>query len=136
MTLGRHCEKHPLPIGGGLALVTVPLHAFIPFWWSHQLAALVLALIAGIYVGFAVLDGRTRIILVELMVAFAFIAFACAAMIYDPIWLPLGYVAHGLWDALHHSPLFDTKMPRWYIPLCAVYDIIAGAGIWLIWVLR
>ena len=128
--------RHPYPVAGLLALASVPLHAILPFWWSHQLAALLLATIAGVYLGFAVMDGNAVRLVREALAAIAFIAFAAAAMIYDPMWLPFGYIAHGIWDWLHHLPPFKLKMPSWYIPLCAAYDILAGVGIWLIWWLR
>jgi len=129
-------DKHPLPIAGVLALVSVPIHAVLPFWWSHQLAALLLTAIAGVYVGFAVLDGRYSRIAVECVVAICFVAFSTAAMIYNPMWLPAGYIAHGVWDFLHHTPVFKVKMPIWYIPFCAAYDVLAGVGIWIVWWLR
>lgn len=132
----RLLQKHPKAIGGILALLSVPIHAVLPFWWSHQFAALLLTAIAGIYLGFAVLDGRTTRLIREGVVALVFIGFSAFAMIYNPLWLPAGYIAHGIWDWLHHAPAFRLKMPSWYIPFCAVYDILAGVGIWLIWVLR
>lgn len=134
---GNHLvARHPYPVAGILALLSVPIHAVLPFWWSHQIAALLLSAIAGIYLGFAVLDGSTNRLIREGIVALAFIGFAAAAIIYNPLWLPAGYIAHGIWDWLHHTPAFKLKMPNWYIPLCAAYDILAGIGIWLIWMLR
>lgn len=133
---GHVLERHPYPVAGILALLSVPIHAVLPLWWSHQIAALLLTAIAGIYLGFAVLDGNAARLYREALVALAFIAFAAAAMIHNPLWLPIGYVAHGVWDWLHHAPAFKLKMPYWYIPFCAAYDILAGAGIWLIWMLR
>ena len=135
-TVSTVIDRHPVPIAGLLAIASIPIHAVLPFWWSHQIAALVLALIAGVYIGFSVVDGRLKTIIIEVMVAIGFVGFAAGSMIYNPLWLPLGYIAHGLWDILHHSPLFNLKMPRWYIPLCAAYDILAGIGLWVIWMLR
>lgn len=128
--------RHPFPAAGLLALLSLPFHAVLPFWWSHQIAALVLAAIAGIYLGFAVLDGSTTRLIREAIAALAFIGIAASAIIYNPLWLPVGYIAHGIWDWLHHLPPFKLKMPNWYIPFCAAYDILAGVGIWLIWTLQ
>ena len=58
-------------IGVGIIQAATPL----VFWWldSSTVYALGLAVIAAIYIGFAVSDGRVRIIAVESGVAFAFV---------------------------------------------------------------
>ena len=126
-------ENHPVPIAGILALITLPVHLLLPIAISHLLAAGVLALIGGVYIGFAAIDGRTSRIILETCVGLAFAVFAMVSLQIEPLWLAAGYVFHGLWDALHHSPWFDVKMPKWYIPLCAAYDIAAGIGLFIIW---
>jgi hypothetical protein len=52
------------------------------FWWldSATVYALGLAVIAAIYVGFAVADGRPKVIAVESSVTFAFVVVAAAAI--------------------------------------------------------
>lgn len=111
--------KHPFPAAGLLGLITLPLHALLPYDWSVILAAFILAMIAGVYIGFAALDGRLSRLALETAVALAFTLFAAIASQVAPLWLTLGYILHGLWDAAHHSPLFDVKMVRWWIPACA-----------------
>ncbi len=127
--------RHPIPAGGLLALATVPIHAIVPLAWSQSLAAGILALIGGVYIGFAALDGRSGQLALEGVVGVGFAIFSMAALEIEPWWLPVGYVAHGLWDAAHHSRLFDVTMPRWYILACAVYDIVAGLGLLAVWAL-
>ena len=131
----RHAAAipHPLPLAGLLALASLPLHLALPERASIVVAAVLLAAIGGIYVGFALLDGRPQVIIRECAVAAAFAAFAAFCLLHAPLALPLGYVAHGLWDALHHERGLTLAMPRGYVPLCAVYDVLAGAGLWLIW---
>lgn len=126
-------EKHPLPVAGLLALVSLPIHALLPLQWSQMLAAGILALIGGVYIGFAAVDGRPWIITLETCVALLFAVGAMAALALSPWWIAAGYIAHGLWDWLHHTPAFDHTVPRWYIPLCAAYDVLAGVGLLLIW---
>ena len=125
--------RHPLPLAGLLALATLPLHLVLPHAWSVAFAGTFLALIGGIYVGFALLDGRSRVIVRECAVAVAFALFATVAAALAPMALPLGYVAHGLWDALHREHGLELAMPRGYVPMCAVYDVLAGVGLWAIW---
>lgn len=125
--------RHPLPLAGLLALATLPAHALLPETWSIALAATVLAAIAGVYAGFALLDGRSAALRREGAVALGFVLYATVTAELAPMWLPLGYVAHGLWDAVHHRHDCALTMPRGYVPLCAVYDVLAGIGLWLIW---
>lgn len=126
---------HTLPAWSVIGLISLAVHFVLPQDISHTLAALLLAMIAGIYVGFAALDGRMSRILVESVVACLFVAFALWSLISAPYLLPLGYIAHAGWDFLHHTPLFKVSMPGWYIPACVVYDVMVGVGLWAIWAL-
>lgn len=127
--------KHPLPAAGILSFLTLPIHMALPHDWSVLLAAFILAMIGGVYIGFAVLDGRLSRLILETSVAAAFAVYAAIAFSVAPLWIAFGYILHGLWDTAHHSPLFDVKMARWWIPACAAYDIAAGVGLYLIWTL-
>jgi hypothetical protein len=64
-------------IGVGLLQAATPL----AFWWldSATVYALGLVVIASVYVGFAVADGRLNVIAVESSVAFAFVVVGAAA---------------------------------------------------------
>jgi hypothetical protein len=70
----------------------------LAFWWLDPATvyALGLAVIASVHIGFAVADGRVRIIVVECGVAMVFVAVA-AAGITGPAWLlAFGLAAHGV----------------------------------------
>ena len=49
---------HPLLTGSGLAVLSLPLHLVLSAETSVVLASLTLALIAGVYLGFAFSDRR------------------------------------------------------------------------------
>jgi len=119
-------------LGGGMALATLPLHALLPHRLSVELAALMLAAIGAIYIGFALRDGRAKAMTTEIIVAVLFLAAAAIGLTVQPWAIPAAYFAHGLWDAAHHHHV-DTAMPRWYIPFCALYDWVFAAGLMLIW---
>ena len=51
---------------------------------------------------------------------------AVAGVLGSPYWFAVALFAHGLWDFAHHNGLFGAKIPRWYIPFCAVIDWIAA----------
>ena len=77
---------HPLFTGSGLAVLSLPLHLLLPAPTSVLLAALTLAFIAGVYLGFAFIDGRLWVITTELVVALAFTGAAFAAAMSWPAW--------------------------------------------------
>lgn len=125
-------KVNPAIIAGFLALVSLPFHFVLPITASHQLAAILLSLVAGVYVGFAVQDGRLKILLIEGLVALIFIGAALAGLWVSAWFIPLAYVIHGFWDYAHHRHV-DTALPKWYIPFCAVYDWIFAIGLSAAW---
>ena len=123
-------------------LVVGGLQAASPlgFWWLDPATvyALGLSLIATIYIGFAVADGRRTVIIVECCVAALFVLIA-AAGVTGPGWLlVLGFAGHGLKDLWQHRSQFVANT-RWWPPFCLVVDwvvaailivaLVAGAGL-------
>src|SRR5207342_2073483 len=88
------------PILWGAVWGVIQAASPIGFWWLDPATvyALGLALIASIYIGFSVADGRWKIIAVESVVAAAFVIIAAIAII-GPAWLlVIGLAGHGLKD--------------------------------------
>ena len=96
----------------------------IPFEITITIHGLLLAIIGAIYIGFAFNDGRLGITVLEIAVSIVFFALAFLGMLISPYILAAGFLAHGFWDLAHHPKVVTTKVPRWYIPFCAVYDFI------------
>lgn len=119
-------------IGGMLALASLPLHVILDRPASEQVAAIMLAAIGAIYIGFALQDGRLRTVQIEASVGVLFLCCAVIGATIQPWAIPAAYAAHGIWDGAHHRHI-DTDMPRWYIPFCAVYDWVFAIGIAAIW---
>ena len=71
-----------VPVLWGLAFGAIQAASPLALWWLDQatVQALLLALIAAVYIGFAVADGRVRIIVVECGVAMAFVAVAAVVL--------------------------------------------------------
>jgi hypothetical protein len=90
--------------------------------------ALGLAVIAAVYVGFAVADGRPRVIAVESSVAFFFVVVAAAAVTGSPWLLVAGLCGHGLKDLWQHRSHFVANT-RWWPPFCMVVDLVVAAVI-------
>lgn len=108
------------------------LQAFSPlgFWWLAPTLvwSLAIAILASVYVGFAVADGRPRVIAVEIGVTFAFVVLAAIAVVASP-WLGVvALVAHGLKDLWQHRTQFVANT-RWWPPFCLVVDFVAAGVI-------
>jgi hypothetical protein len=103
----------------GVAQAATPLAV----WWldSATVYALGLAVIAAIYVGFAVADGRPKVIAIETSVAFAFVLVAAAAVTGSAWLLVAGLFGHGLKDLWQHRSGF-VRGTRWWPPFCMVID--------------
>ncbi len=111
----------------GVVVGVVQAASPLAFWWLDPAAvyALGLAAIAAIYVGFAVADGRARIIMVESVVAMAFVVVA-AAGITGPTWLlAFGLAGHGVKDAWQQRTQFVSGT-RWWPPFCAAIDLVVA----------
>src|SRR3954452_14850519 len=94
----------------GLLQAAAPL----VFWWldSATVYALGLVGIAFIYVGFAVADGRPKVIAVESSVTFAFVLVAAVAVTGSPWLLVVGLAGHGLKHLWQHRTHFVAGT-RW-----------------------
>jgi hypothetical protein len=100
----------------------------LAFWWLEPATvyALGLALIAGVYIGFAVADGRPAVIVVESGVCALFVVLA-AAGVTGPAWLlVLGFIGHGFKDLWQHRSHYVAGT-RWWPPFCLVVDWVVAA---------
>jgi hypothetical protein len=98
------------------------------FWWldAATVYAFGLVLIAAVYIGFAVADGRRVVLAVEIAVAAGFVIIATAGATGSPWLLVVGLVGHGLKDLWQHRQQFVSNT-RWWPPFCAVVDATAAA---------
>ena len=99
--------QHPLrvPIMWGVIVGVIQAASPLAFWWLDPATVYGLSLvgIAFIYIGFAVADGRRRVIAVECCVVGLFVALA-AAGITGSAWLLVVGLAGGLDPALGPRP--------------------------------
>ena len=123
----------PYFMGSSVIGLTLPLHLFLPFDLSVQIAALLLALIAGAYIGFGAADGRLNVFLGELAGASVFGGAALLGLLWQPWVIAVGIFAHAFWDFLHLNDNFGARIPKWYVPFCALIDIAVGTGLLVIW---
>lgn len=100
----------------------------LAFWWldPSTVYALGLVLIASVYIGFAVADGRPKVIVAESIVASVFVVVAAVAVTGSVSLIVVGLVGHGLKDLWQHRRQFVANT-RWWPPFCVVVDWIAAA---------
>ena len=98
-----------------------------------QIAALLLVLAAGAYVGLAVAHEARQGVGLDIALAVGFFVVAAATLVRDPrhalTILALAFAAHAIVDVAHRPGwlLPDAVAPRWYSIGCAVYDAYIGA---------
>lgn len=97
---------------------------------ARMMLGTLLAGIGFVYLGFAVSDGRVSAILIQAVSALVFLNVAQIAIREESnLLLGLGFVAHGVWDALHHEHHGWTRVRTYYPPFCAVADFAIAAAI-------
>ena len=123
-------SKRPVhaPAMWGFVFGVIQAASPLAFWWldAATVYALGLALIASIYIGFAVADGHWVVIAVETNVAAIFVVVAAAAVTGSPWLLVLGLAGHGLKDLWQHRSQFVANT-RWWPTFCLVVDFVAAA---------
>jgi hypothetical protein len=124
----RRAHALRTPVTWGVVVGCLQAASPLAFFWLDDATvyALELALIASIYIGFSVADGRGRIVAVETGVASVFVVVAAVAVT-GSLWLLVaGLAGHGLKDLWQHRTGFVANT-RWWPPFCATVDFVAAA---------
>jgi hypothetical protein len=118
------------PIWWGVVVGILQAFSPVAFWWLGRdlVWALGVVVIASVYIGFAVADGRRNVLVVEIGVAAGFIVLAVVAINASPWLVVVGLVAHGLKDLWQHRSHFVANT-RWWPPFCLVVDFVAATAI-------
>jgi hypothetical protein len=102
----------------------------LPFglWWLDlaTVHALAIALIAAVYIGFSVADGRPKVIAIETCVAAGFVVLAAIGVTASAWILVIAYAAHGAKDIWQHRSHFVANT-RWWPPFCCAVDWLVAA---------
>ena len=122
-----HSGRLQGPVLWGVVWGGIQAASPLALWWldPSTVYALGLVLIAAVYIGFAVADGRWLVITVETNVAAIFVIIAAAAITQSPWLLVLGLAGHGLKDLWQHRSHFVANT-RWWPPFCLVVDVVAA----------
>ena len=116
------------PLIWGVLWGVIQAAAPFGFWWleAATVYGMSIALIAAVYIGFAVADGRPAVIAVETTVAGAFVVLAAAGVTGSAWLIVIGFVGHGLKDLWQHRSHFVANT-RWWPPFCMTIDFVAAA---------
>jgi hypothetical protein len=88
--------------------------------------ALSLTLIAAVYIGFAVADGRPAVIAVDCGFAGGFVVLAAAGVTGPALLRVRGLTGHGFKDLWQHRSHYMANT-RWWPPFCLVVDWLVAA---------
>ncbi|WP_329481641.1 hypothetical protein OG555_05775 [Kribbella sp. NBC_01484] len=125
--MSRLFANERVPLAWGLVWGVIQATAPLGFWWldAATVYALSVVLIASVYIGFAVADGRPAVIAVEITVAGAFVVLA-AVGITGSVWLlVVALIAHGFKDLWQHRTHYVANT-RWWPPFCLAVDWLAA----------
>jgi hypothetical protein len=90
--------------------------------------------IASYYSLFAAMGASTRALVLESLVAGAFVAVAILGF-RSSLWVvAIALAAHGVFDLAHGAVISNPGAPSWWPPFCLTYDATAAA--FLAWLLR
>ena len=115
------------PVLWGVVWGCIQAASPLAFFWLDDATvyALGLVLIAAVYIGFAVADGRGTVIAVETVVAAVFVLVAAIAVTGSAWLLVAGVAGHGLKDLWQQRTGFVANT-RWWPPFCAAVDVVAA----------
>jgi hypothetical protein len=127
-TAGASVSASRAPILWGIVVGVVQAATPLVFWWLDTATVYAVGLvgIAFVYIGFAVADGRPKVIAVESGVTFGFVVVSAAAITGSPWLIVAGFVGHGLKDLWQHRTHFVAGT-RWWPPFCMVVDWVVAA---------
>ena len=113
-------------IGAGLAIAVCVFATLVGFDRDRVFYPTMVTVIATYYILFAVIANSTRVIVLESLIAGAFLALAVAGF-KKSLWLIVAALAgHGVFDFFHHLVIRNPGVPAWWPGFCLSFDVLAG----------
>ncbi len=92
--------------------------------------------VASYYLAFAVVDGRSEVMLLEVLIAAIFIVAAVAGF-KRSAWLAVAALGgHGVMDGFHHHLVHNTGVPAVWPGFCMAFDVTAAALVAVVMLVR
>ena len=88
--------------------------------------------VASYYLAFAVVDGRSDVMLSEGVIATVFIVGAVAGFKRSPWFAVVALGGHGVMDAFHHHLVQNSGVPQVWPGFCMAFDVTAAAIVGLV----
>ena len=113
-------------IGVVLAAVVCAFALLAGFDHDRVFYPTVLTVIATYYILFAVMGSSIQALMIESLVASAFLMLALAGFKKN-LWLVVAALAaHGVFDFFHHLFIQNPGVPVWWPGFCLSFDVLAG----------
>ena len=114
-----------------LATLTCLVGYSLPFYKALDFYGILLAMIAGGYIGVAINDGRHDKLILEVVVSLGFCMLVLIGMWKWPVLIAVGYLLHAVWDLLHYPIKLGARVQSWFPLAYLIYDGMVGAFIYI-----
>jgi hypothetical protein len=113
-------------IGIGLALVVCCFAMLAGFDRDRVFYPTLVIVVASYYVLFAAMGSSMPALVLESVIAAAFLALAVAGF-KKSLWIVVAALAgHGVFDFFHHLFIRNPGVPAWWPGFCLGFDVLAG----------
>ena len=122
----------PLLSGALSAGAAILLSLLLPAAFREPFWATLLAFVAAIYLGYALVTGQGGFLAAQIVSVPAFLFLAVWGLgAQRPGLIAAGYLLHGTWDLLQHRHLVRSMVVPWWSSYCSIFDWVVAAFLWL-----
>ncbi len=114
-------------IGLILSLAVAGFAAMTGFDRARAFYPTVLIVIASYYVLFAAMGASRRALIIEIVVASAFLLVAVLGFRKNFWWIVAALIGHGIFDFVHRFFIDNPGVPHWWPGFCLAFDALLGA---------
>ena len=123
-------------VGITLALLFCGAAAWLGMDRERVFYPAVVMAVASYYLAFAVVEGRSGIMLSEVAIAAVFIVGAVAGFKHSPWIAVVALGGHGVMDGFHHLLVHNAGVPRSWPGFCGSFDVTAAVLVALVMLAR
>ena len=120
-------NKMEYAIGIAAAAAVGLFATVVGFDKERSFYAVVLIVIAALYLLFATMAKSTSSLVAETIPALVFVAMATVGVRKTPWLVVAGLALHGVFDFFHHTMIANPGVPVWWPGWCLSYDVVAAA---------
>jgi hypothetical protein len=115
----------------GLITAACLLGYSISYYKAMDFYAVLLAILAGSYLGFGFADGRRDKLILEASMALGILVLILLAM-WKMLWLiAVGYVVQVLWGVLHYPLAIGARVPKKYALMFLLFNSAIAAFLFI-----